>query len=97
MSRAGVNITIEEANISVAENETREVCVVAIQKDFTRTIPVQIMYTDGTAIGNGHFYDTIVYHNAWRSHKYTTRFSWDPMKVLRKMHEKTGGFRKQFS
>ena len=47
---SGVNITIEP-NIVVNENEVKEVCVVAVQKDFTRSIPVQIMYMDGTATG----------------------------------------------
>ena len=47
----GVNVTFEDLVIRVSENETREVCVVPIQKDFTRTIPIQISYMQGTAIG----------------------------------------------
>ena len=46
-----VNITLESTLINVRENETSEVCITAVQKDFTRTITVDIMYMDGTAIG----------------------------------------------
>ena len=42
----------------VQENELREVCVAAIQNDFTRSIPVQIMFTDGTAIGKQKVHST---------------------------------------
>ena len=50
----GVNITFLESDllIRVSENETREVCIVPIQKDFERSIPVHISFMDGSAIGN---------------------------------------------
>ena len=41
------------ADIVVTEGEMREVCFSSLQEDFRRSIPIQIMYTNGTAIGKG--------------------------------------------
>lgn len=46
-----MNITFEETEIIVVENQVREICVVSVQKDFIRSIPVQLTYMDGTALG----------------------------------------------
>lgn len=46
-----VNLTLEETDIVMGENERREICVVSLQAYFSHPIPITITYQSDTAMG----------------------------------------------
>ena len=47
-----MNLTLEETDIVMGENERREICVVPLLEDFSRHIPIKVSYQQDTAMGN---------------------------------------------